>query len=210
MVWGLASRRGVSVCYGWLDVYAVQLFSRCPNAQKWVWMFMLYSCSASIQMLKNGCGCLCCTVDEWMSAALLRAQASKLSRDSLNTDAKKWQWLEVYMYKTVASLKLPNACQSQVCQLVEANDWNSTSLFFWKWIWMFMLYSCSAGVQMLKNGCGCLCCMVVQHVMMYPNAQKWVWMFMLSSCSAGSQMLRSGCGCLCCTVVQQVAKCSDR
>ena len=56
--------------------------------------------------------------------------------------------------------------------------------------WMFMLYSCSAGVQMLKNGCGCLCCMVVQHVMMYPNAQKWVWMFMLSSCSAGSQMLR--------------------
>ena len=29
-----------------LDVYAVQLFSRCPNAQKWVWMFMLYGCSA--------------------------------------------------------------------------------------------------------------------------------------------------------------------
>ena len=30
--------------------------------------------------------------------------------------------------------------------------------------WMFMLYSCSAGVQMLRSGCGCLCCTVVQQV----------------------------------------------
>ena len=51
VVWGLASRRGVCVCYGCLD--------------------------------------------EWMSAFLLRAQASMLSKDSLNTDAKKWQWLDV-------------------------------------------------------------------------------------------------------------------
>ena len=45
-----------------VGVYTVQLISRCPNAQKWVWMFMLYSLSAGVQMLRSGCGCLCCTV----------------------------------------------------------------------------------------------------------------------------------------------------
>ena len=127
MVWGLASGRGVCVCYGWLD--------------------------------------------EWMSASLLRAQADMLSKDSLNTDAKKRQWLEVYMYKTLASLELPNACQSQICQFVEANDWNSTPLF---------LFFFKVGVDVYA----------VQLFSRCRNAQKWVWMFMLYSCSAGSQILR--------------------